>query len=174
MADQLELRELRSRYLAGDLDSGSEDLVRYWRLEHEASAAARAAWQADAQERAAGISRERAVEVEAQAESGEEMSDEETLDWLAVVEVSKPWSGSESDWDRWYSTPVAEMVFPKVMGRVHQPPRLEARPRGRRSRGRSRARAPARPDDDPPDVDLSALRAISPEAFAHVLRVAGL
>ena len=70
--------------------------------------------------------------------------------------------GTEAEWDRYESTPVADILFPLYAAvRVHVPPRfdtsrVEARPRGRRSR-RRRA-GPARPDDDPPEPDLARRR----------------
>jgi hypothetical protein len=106
---------------------------------------------------------------------------------MAVDAVAKPqvrghqvyedgiWMGvdNEAEWDHWYAS-LAE-PFPKVIGRVHIPPRFDGtRPRGRRPRSRSRARSPSRPDDEPPDVDLTALRVISPEAFASLLEASGL
>jgi hypothetical protein len=127
------------------------------------------------------------------------MTQAEGEEWFAYVDASKPaWpepvtveegeefpepskaeADLEAEWDRWYANPVADILFPlQAAVRVHVPPRFdvptrsEARPRGRRS---SRRRAgPARPEDDPPEPDLASLRAISPEAFAHVLEAAGL
>jgi hypothetical protein len=142
----------------------------------------------------AELSRERVLELEALFSDPDAVIDrqEDVDDWFACVDASKPaWpeavtidegeeipepSETEAEWDRWYATPIADILFPKVVGRVHVPPRFDGtRPRGRRPRSRARARAPARPpDDDPPDLDLSALRAISPESFAHVLKAAGL
>ncbi len=86
-------------------------------------------------------------------------------------------AGTEAEWDRYYSTPVAEILVPlQAAVRVHAPPRfegrVEARPRGRRRSSRRRA-GPARPDDDP-DLDLAALRVIAPEAFAAIVEGAGL
>jgi len=130
-------------------------------------------------------------ELEAKSRTGEFSSQAEAEEWFAAVDASKPRgeivyedgvpmgsTASEAEWDRWYTQPIADILFAKLAPRVHVPPRFdvaprtEARPRGRRRRS---ARAgPARPDDDDPDLDLAALRTISPEAFSHVLKAAGL
>jgi hypothetical protein len=113
----------------------------------------------------AELSRERVAYLEAlAADPGAAMTQAEAEEWFAYVDASKPplpdeviinegeeWpepSEAEKAWDRWYSTPIADLLFPRVVGRVHVPPRFDGtRPRGRRPRSRQRARAPARPED---------------------------
>ncbi len=124
-----------------------------------------------------------------------DMTQAEADEWFDAVDASRPEfpaeitvnegeefpepTAAEVKLDRWYDTPVADILFPlQAAVQVHVPPRfdtprVEARPRGRRRSSHRRA-GPARPDDDPPEPDLSALRAMSPESFASLLERSGL
>ncbi len=121
----------------------------------------------------AELTRARVAYLEALAANPDaDMTQAEADEWFAAVDASKPATNREADWNRWYATPVADVLFARTV-RIHVPARSESRPGPRRRR--SSSRSPDRlADDPPPEPDLTALRAISPEAFASLLERVGL
>lgn len=149
--DYAELRILRQLNLGGELDGNEVARTRLAELDQRLRRYVQKQDAAFIEEWSKGLTKARVKALERRLAAGEELSGAEHKQLVAAQELSKPRTNDDATWDRWYRTPIAETLFPRVPCPHNS--RRRARPRGRRVVRPARSRSPGRQQDSDPEPE---------------------